>query len=125
MEHRIDVGNHKPIHSAPYRPGPGLREEISAEIRKWLDLGVIRHAKATAWSAPALGVRKPDGSLRVVVDYRKLNDTTEADAYPMANIGDLLSSLYGAKFFSSLDLNQGYLQIKMSEDSIAKTAFVT
>jgi hypothetical protein len=70
-------------------------------------------------------VKKKDGSLRMVVDYGALNKLTVKNRYPLPRIDDLLDQLQGAKFFSSLDLLNGYYQVPLHASDIPKTAFRT
>ena len=70
-------------------------------------------------------VKKPDGSIRFCVDYRKLNRITVFDAEPMTSANDIYAKLYGDKYFSKIDLSKGYWQIKMDAASKDKTAFAT
>jgi hypothetical protein len=72
-----------------------------------------------------LFVRKKDGSLRMVIDYRPLNKITISDRYPLPRIDDLLDRLKGAKVFSSLDLLSGYHQVRLRKEDVPKTAFRT
>ncbi|KAG0851247.1 hypothetical protein G6F16_013968 [Rhizopus arrhizus] len=90
-----------------------------------LDLGIIRPSKSGAYSSPCFFVKKKDGSRRMVLDYRKLNQMTVSNAYPLPLISELLDSLGGAKFFTTMDMAFGYWQVPMAEDSIEKTGFVT
>lgn len=70
-------------------------------------------------------VRKPDESLRLCVDYRKLNSKTRCDAFPLPRIDESLDALSGAAFFSTIDLASGYHQVVMHEKDRDKTAFTT
>ena len=86
--------------------------------------GVIEESHSE-WSAPIVLVKKKDGTLRLCVDYCRLNSISVMDAYPMPRIDELINRLGQAKFISTLDLNQGYWQVPMAEEVKAKTAFVT
>ena len=72
-----------------------------------------------------LFVTKKDGSLRMCIDYRALNKVTVKNRYPLPRIDDLLDSLGGATVFSSLDLQQGYHQLRIREEDVPKTVFRT
>ena len=77
------------------------------------------------WASPIVLVRKKDGCLRFCVDYRSLNAVTKPDRFPLPRIDDMLDQLGNMKYFSTLDLASGYWQVKMSDTSREKTAFVT
>lgn len=68
-------------------------------------------------------VKKKDGSWRMCVDYRKLNERTEKDAYPLTGIDEYLDALDGADWFTSLDLEMAYHQVPMLEEDKEKNSF--
>ena len=77
----------------------------------------------SAWSAPAIIVPKPDGSLRFCVDYRRLNELTVPDSHPLPRIDDTLDALGGSTWFSTLDLKSGFHKVSIAEEDRPKTAF--
>ncbi|CAI7887102.1 unnamed protein product [Closterium sp. NIES-54] len=97
---------------------------MKKQIEYLLDRQLIRPS-TSPYGAPVLFTPKPDGSLRMCIDYRALNKETVKNKYPIQRIDDLLDQLRGATVFSKLDLRSGYWQIKMADNSIHKTAFRT
>ncbi|KAH9171777.1 hypothetical protein AeNC1_017768, partial [Aphanomyces euteiches] len=95
---------------------------MEAEIQQYLELGLIRPS-TSPWASPVLMIRKPDGSIRFCIDYRRLNEVTIKDSYPLPRIDDLLDVLGKAKYFSTMDVASGCWNVRMEEDSIPKTAF--
>ena len=89
-----------------------------------LDHGVIEPSESP-WALPVVLVRKKDGSLRYCIDYRKLNNITRKDSYPLPRIDESLDSLAEMQYFSTLDLASGYWQIGLDEDAKLKSAFCT
>eukprot|EP00835_Amoeboradix_gromovi_P006924 NODE_945_length_2856_cov_0.287631.p2 type:complete len:160 gc:universal NODE_945_length_2856_cov_0.287631:1722-2201(+) len=89
-----------------------------------LSLGIIRSSQS-GYASPVVLVPMPDKSWRFCVDYRKLNQHTKSDKFPLPNIDECLSRMKGAKYFEKLDLAAGYWQIPMHEADVEKTAFVT
>ncbi|PIK39177.1 hypothetical protein BSL78_23984 [Apostichopus japonicus] len=89
-----------------------------------LESGAIRESHSP-YASPIVVVKKKDGSIRLCIDYRKLNQDTVKDSYSLPRIEESLDALKGAKWFSSLDLQSGYWQIEVAEKDIPKTAFTT
>ena len=124
MQHRINTGPANPIRQPPRRLPFGKREVEKQELEKMLKRNVIEPSNS-AWSSPIVLVSKKDGSTRFCVDYRKLNDVTIKDAYPLPRIDECLDSLSESKWFSCMDLNSGFWQIGMDPADKHKTAFST
>jgi len=89
-----------------------------------LETGVIRPS-TSPWASPVCLVKKPDGSYRFCIDYRKVNDVSVSDAYPTPNIQDALDSLRGARYFATIDLLSGYWQLGMTDRATQRSAFCT
>ena len=106
------------------RLGPAEQDELEEQIKDLLAQGFIRPILQSV-RAPVLFVPKKDGRWRMCIDYRALNKQTIKDRYPLPRIDLLVDRLGQARVFTKLDLAQGYHQIVMAEDSIAKTAFCT
>ena len=88
-----------------------------------LEAGIIVPS-SSPWTSPLVPVRKKDGSLRLCVDYRRLNQVTQEDRYPMPRVEELLEQLGSARFITTLDLTKGYYQVSVHPDDREKTAFM-
>src|SRR3954467_12769706 len=113
-----------PIAKCPYNMPPHELLELKKEIDEALRKGFIRPS-SSAWGAPSLFVKKSDGTNRLVQDYRPINQATIQKKYPLPRINDLYDQLAGSKVVSKLDLRLGYHQIRVREEDIPKTAFIT
>lgn len=122
--HKINTGDAAPVKQPPRRVALSLRAEAEAEVKRMLDIGIIRHS-VSPWAAPVVLIRKKDQSVRYCIDYRRLNSITVKDSYPLPRIDDSLEALQGAHFFSTIDLFCGYWQVAMDPDDAKKTAFCT
>ena len=102
-------------------PPPQL-DEVHAHLKMMLDAGVIRPSNSP-WCNAVVLVRKKDGSLHFCIDFRKLNALTVKDSHPLPRICETLESLAGAGHYSTFDMNSGFWQVPMDEESKQYTAF--
>ena len=106
------------------RLSPGELAEVTAQVKDLLAKGYIQPS-SSPWGAPVLFVPKKDGGFRMAIDYRKLNNLTTPNRWPLPRIDELLEQVREAKVFSLLDLRSGYHQVKLSQEDVPKTAFIT
>jgi hypothetical protein len=124
-QHVIDTGDSKPVNQSPRRVSPQNRKIIKETIDALLEAGIISPSRSP-WASPVLLVpKKGTTQMRMCIDYRKLNEVTKKEIYAFPRIDDVLDSLGGKMWFTTLDLASGYFQIPMDEDSKEKTAFIT
>lgn len=121
--HDIDTKDRTPIRERFRRVPFMQQQEIDSQVKKMLEQGVISPSDSP-WASPVVLVQKKDGSKRFCVDYRKLNEATVKDAYPLPRIDESLEALGGAQWFSTLDLASGYWQVGLTERAKKKSAFV-
>jgi hypothetical protein len=114
----------QPIHKDLYQMAPKEQVELKRQLDDLLAKGFIRPSRSP-WASPVLFVEKKDKSKRLCVDYRALNQVTIKNKYPLPCIEVLFEQLRGAQVFSKIDLNSGYLQLRIREEDIEKTAFCT
>jgi hypothetical protein len=124
VQHRIYVGDAKPVKQRPYRRGPHENEFIQQEIQRLLQNGLIQRSYSP-WASPIALARKKDGSYRFCIDYRKLNAVTKKDAYPVPLIDEIFDHFGGSKIFITLDAHSGYWQVEMDPADAEKTAFTS
>ena len=122
--HTIRLHDDTPIYQRPRRFPEPITEEIERQCQELHSMDVIEPS-TSAWASPVVPVRKGDGSIRLCIDYRKLNRVTKADRSPIPNLTDAVYGLHGNVYFTSLDLVKGFYHVPISEDSKEYTAFVT
>ena len=124
VQHEIDTGTERPI-ACPYRRVPmQLEDKVEEMIHSLESKGIIRPSESP-WNAPLVIVPKKNGDIRLTVDYRKLNAVTKRPIFPIPETRQLLDTLHGSVYFTTLDLSSGYYNVPMAEKDIEKTAFST
>jgi hypothetical protein len=111
-------------HRAPYRFTPEEKKLFEEKIRTLIENGWVQESQSR-FASPVLFVPKADGTMRMCIDYRAINRITEKDRYPLPYIDDLLERLHGSKWFTKLDLADGYHQLRIHAADWCKTAFIT
>jgi len=123
-EHHIDTGDAKPISTVPTRCNRSDRKLISDLVFEMIKDDIVEPSNSP-WSSRVVLAPKPNGGIRFCIDFRAVNSVTVRDVYPLKNMDDLIGSLDGARYFSSVDLESGFWQIPLSPGSRARSAFVT
>ena len=127
VQHNIPTTDDQPIFSKQYRFPPIHKEEISRQVNELIDNKIIKPSQSPyntpVWIVPKKLDSHGNRKWRMVLDFRKLNEKTIGDSYPLPNIIDILDQLGSAQYFSVFDLASGFHQMKMSPEDSHKTAF--
>ena len=123
VQFSIDTGDSPPLFQRAYNTPISLREHIDRELEWLLEKGYIRPS-SSPWASPMVAVKKPDGTARLCVDYRRLNTITKQTPFYMPRVEEVLEGVGQASFILKLDLTKGYYQIRVSELDIPKTCFI-
>ena len=124
FEMEIDTGNESAVYEKPHRYSPADIAAEDAALKQMLSLNVIEPGFG-AWSSRRIQVKKPDGTWRQCVDYRRVNLKTKRDVYPLPRIDSILDALSGAAYISTSDMWKGFWQVAIKESDRPKTAFLT
>jgi len=124
IQHHIETHPGVTARSRPYRLPEHKRKIVQEELKAMVAMGVVEESNSP-WCSPIVLVTKKDGSIQFCVDYRRVNDVSRFDAYPMPRVDEVLDRLGTARFFTTLDLTKGYWQIPLSPESKEKTSFST
>ena len=114
----------RPHRLHPYRIPEKLKQGVRGEIEKIVNDGYAVPSKSP-WASPIVPVPKLDGSVRICVDFRRLNASTIGDPYYMSTLDEILEKVGQSSVVSKIDLAKGFYQIPLDESAIDKTAFVT
>jgi hypothetical protein len=123
---KVDLipGAGPPVRQSLRRYAPAEQEVIAANVREWLAAGFIRPSRSP-WASNVVCVEKKDGSTRVCIDYRPLNDRTKRHAYPLPLWEDIKHTLGNMQWHSTMDAAAAFHQVEMDPSSIEMTAFIT
>ena len=124
LEQEINTIDEVPVTKRPFRLEHSRREAMDQIIDEMLEANILEES-TSAYCAPALLVKKSDGSDRLVIDYRSLNEKIVKENNFNLNVNEIFDFLYGKVVFSTLDLRSGYYQIKLAKKDRHKTAFST
>lgn len=108
----VDVGGSLPIRQHPYRLPPSKQQVLKEELFYMLKIGAIERGQSE-WILPVVLVPKPDQISRPCIDYRKVNQVTRADAFPIPRLEDCIDRIGRAVVVSELDLLKGYWQVPL------------
>lgn len=124
VKHELPLTDDVPTSQPYFCITPTQFEEVREHISRLLKKGVIQES-SSSYASPVVLVFKADGSLRLCMDYRRLNSKTKCDAFPLPNIDKSLDALSGAQVFSTIDLASSYHQVAIHEKDRHKMAFIT
>ena len=124
VEHEIHTGEALPQSCGKRPVNPEMLDKLKEQMETWINQGVIE-ASSSPWSFGLLPVKKKNGKVRWVIDYRKLNDVTMKDSYPLPNIDDNLARLAHSEVFSVVDGTGAFHVVSIRKEDREKTAFHT
>ena len=122
LEHRIVTNDALPVSHKPRRIPVAWEEDVDKQVAEMLFNGIIRPS-SSPWNAPVILVKKIDDSTRFVCDFRRVNDITKRDTYPLPHIKDVIDKMAGTKYWTTLDAASAYWSIRLTESDKEKTAF--
>lgn len=120
----IVLKNDEPIYQSPRRLAIPEKSIVEDQIEEWLKEGIIKPSSSD-YASPIVLVKKKDGQTRICCDYRKINQHIVKDRFPLPLIEDVLDKLQGAKYFSAIDLRNGFFHVLIADESTKYTSFVT
>ena len=118
----IDTGDAEPVRQRPYSTPVALKDSVNKELEWLLQKGYIVPS-SSPWSSPMVTVRKPDGTARICVDFRRVNSLTKQRPFFMPRMEEVIEGIGKARFISKLDLSKGFYQVQLTDEAREKTAF--
>ena len=124
IDHDVVLKSEIPVAKKAYMLPYSLREKVKQEIDNMVEAGIAEKS-SSPYASPIVIVPKKDGTIRLCVDYRQLNEITIFDPQPMPKLEDIINKLGKAKYLSKIDLTKGFWQIPLSHSAQIKSSFVT
>ena len=122
--HDVNVEDSQPVKQQPYRMNPTKQKYLKEEIQYLLDNDFIEPSQSE-WSSPCILVPKPDGTYLMCTDYRKVNNLSKKDTFPIPRMDDCIDKIGNSKYITKFDLLKGFWQILLTERTKQISAFVT
>ena len=123
--HDVDIVNDAtPIKQHPYWLSPAKQKSLKEEVEYLLENNLIKPSRSN-WSSPCILVPKPDGSYLLCTDYRKVNNVTKSDTFPIPRMDDCIDRIGNTKYVTKFDLLKGFWQVPLTERAKEISAFVT
>ncbi len=123
VEMMIETGDNAPFRQTPYSVPIGIRDKVKKELDLLEEAGIIERSDSP-WASPLVPVKKPDGSVRLCVDFRRLNSATVREPYYIPGLDEIVHKVGQARVLSKVDLTKGFHQVSVKVEDRAKTAFV-
>lgn len=127
ITHKIPTTSDIPVNVKTYRYPEVHKTEVEKQIQQMLEQEIIQPSSSPwnspVWVVPKKSLESGQKKWRLVVDYRKLNDISIGDSYPLPNITEILDQLGHSKYFTTLDLTSGFHQVKVHPEDAPKTGF--
>jgi len=124
LQHKIDTGSHEPIREALRRHPQAYLQHIDNEVENMLKANVIEPAHSE-WASNVCLAKRKDGRLRFAIDFRRLNQITASDTYPLPRIDNCRDTLCGSAWYTSIDLRSEFWQVAQDPSDSDKTTFIT
>ena len=106
-----------PIHLRPYNVPHSVQAKARAEVDRMVEFGILRPIFRSRWAAPSMAMIKPNGNVRIVTDFRALNERLVRHPYPMPKLANLFQRMEGFDYISALDLSLGFYHVGLSEQA--------